>query len=99
MSVIISVKKNKQELRDSGKKTSIGPHLRSSHVCTQLCANAILSLGRGDWRETLQLSNRALHTLNKQVPEDLQPSACDASFQGFEVAIVQISVLQLKNAR
>lgn len=39
---------------------------------------------------------KPLHTLNKQVPEDVQLPVCDASFQGLQVVIVQISIPQLK---
>lgn len=44
-------------------------------------------------------SKEAYHTLNKQVPEDLQPSVWDASFQGLQVAIVQTGIPQLNNER
>lgn len=52
--------------------------------------------GREDWRGTVRLSGGALQTLNKQFPEDLQPSARDAPFQRLQVAVVQVSVPQLK---
>lgn len=41
------------------------------------------------------LSKKAHHTLNEQLPEDLQSSVWDTSFQGLQVAVVVISISQL----
>lgn len=43
------------------------------------------------------MSKEAYHTLNKQVPEDLQPSVWDALLQGPQVAIVQIGIPELND--